>query len=230
MKGNAARWWLVLGILAVGYSVVAFALPFVRGGVFWVSYLFALIALGVQIYVVRTAFLRGEGERSKFYGFPIARLGVLYLAVQLVVSLVCMAAGAVLPGWLPLVIDVVLLGAAGIGLIAADAAREEVERQENRQVRDTALMYSLRVRVDALAGRGGSPEADRALSALAEAFRFSDPVSAPMLAQMEEELTAQVAALEETAGQGERVVCLCEALTAGLQRRNQMCRESKRRG
>ena len=45
MKGNGARWWLILGIAAAVYTVVAFALPFARGGVFWVSYLFALAAL-----------------------------------------------------------------------------------------------------------------------------------------------------------------------------------------
>ena len=87
MKKNAIRWWVVLGVVLVVYNVLAFALPFPKTAVFAVSYLFTMIAILAQIYVIRTAFYRGEGVKSKFYGFPIAKLGVIYLAVQLLAGL-----------------------------------------------------------------------------------------------------------------------------------------------
>ena len=130
MKKNAIRWWVVLGVVLVVYNVLAFALPFPKTAVFAVSYLFTMIAILAQIYVIRTAFYRGEGVKSKFYGFPIAKLGVIYLAVQLIAGLVFMALGLIVPVWLPLALYVVLLGVAAAGFVAADAARDEVVRQE----------------------------------------------------------------------------------------------------
>ena len=109
MNKNAIRWWVVLGVVLVVYNVLAFALPFPKKAVFAVSYLFTMIAILAQIYVIRTAFYRGEGVKSKFYGFPIAKLGVIYLAVQLIAGLVFMALGLIVPVWLPLALYVVLL-------------------------------------------------------------------------------------------------------------------------
>ena len=121
MNKNAIRWWVVLGVVLVVYNVLAFALPFPKKAVFAVSYLFTMIAILAQIYVIRTAFYRGEGVKSKFYGFPIAKLGVIYLAVQLIAGLVFMALGLIVPVWLPLALYVVLLGIAAAGFVAADA-------------------------------------------------------------------------------------------------------------
>lgn len=53
---------------------------------FWLSYLFALAALGAQIYVMQVAFSKGRDTRSKFCGFPIARIGVAYLSAQFVLG------------------------------------------------------------------------------------------------------------------------------------------------
>ncbi len=58
-----------------------------------VGYLFTLAALGAQVYIFHTAFTKGAGVSSKFYGWPFARVGALYLAVQLVLGLVFMGAG-----------------------------------------------------------------------------------------------------------------------------------------
>ena len=104
MKKNTIRWWVLLGVVLVVYNVLAFALPFPKTAVFAVSYLFSMIAILAQIYVIRTAFYRGEGVKSKFYGFPIAKVGVIYLAIQLIGGLVFMALGLAVPVWLPLVL------------------------------------------------------------------------------------------------------------------------------
>lgn len=45
---NRARSWVALGVILVVYSVVAFAPPFVKNGVFWLSYVFGVVAIAVQ--------------------------------------------------------------------------------------------------------------------------------------------------------------------------------------
>lgn len=93
MKKNATRWRVILAVLLVVYNVIVFAVPFPKNAAFFVSWLFTLAAIGAQVYVVRAAFYQGEGVKSKFYGWPIAKIGAVYLAVQLVLGLAFMALG-----------------------------------------------------------------------------------------------------------------------------------------
>ena len=70
MKKNVTRWWIVLGIVVVVYNVLAFALPFPKTAAFAVSYLFSMVAILAQIYVIRAAFCQSEGSRASFTAFP----------------------------------------------------------------------------------------------------------------------------------------------------------------
>lgn len=229
MKKNAIRWWVVLGVVLVVYNVLAFALPFPKTAVFAVSYLFTTIAILAQIYVIRTAFYRGEGVKSKFYGFPIAKLGVIYLAVQLIAGLVFMALGLIVPVWLPLALYVVLLGIAAAGFVAADAARDEVVRQEVKLEKDVSRMREFQAKGRALVTLNQVPEAARPLEKLAEDLRFSDPVSSEALTEIEDQLAECLAQLQEavSAQKTEQILSVCQEAEHILAERNQLCKLSK---
>ena len=231
MKKNAIRWWVVLGVVLVVYNVLAFALPFPKTAVFAVSYLFTTIAILAQIYVIRTAFYRGEGVKSKFYGFPIAKLGVIYLAVQLIAGLVFMALGLIVPVWLPLALYVVLLGVAAAGFVAADAARDEVVRQEVKLEKDVSRMREFQAKGRALVALNKVSEAARPLEKLAEDLRFSDPVSSEALTEIEDQLAECLAQLQEavSAQKTEQILSVCREAERILAERNQLCKLSKAR-
>lgn len=231
MNKNAIRWWVVLGVVLVVYNVLAFALPFPKTAVFAVSYLFTMIAILAQIYVIRTAFYRGEGVKSKFYGFPIAKLGVIYLAVQLIAGLVFMALGLIVPVWLPLALYVVLLGIAAAGFVAADAARDEVVRQEVKLEKDVSRMREFQAKGRALVTLNQVPEAARPLEKLAENLRFSDPVSSEALTEIEDQLAECLAQLQEavSAQKTEQILSVCQEAEHILAERNQLCKLSKAR-
>ena len=229
MKKNAIRWWVVLGVVLVVYNVLAFALPFPKTAVFAVSYLFTTIAILAQIYVIRTAFYRGEGVKSKFYGFPIAKLGVIYLAVQLIAGLVFMALGLIVPVWLPLALYVVLLGVAAAGFVAADAVRDEVVRQEVKLEKDVSRMREFQAKGRALVALNQVSEAARPLEKLAENLRFSDPVSSEALTEIEDQLAECLAQLQEavSAQKTEQILSVCQEAEHILAERNQLCKLSK---
>lgn len=229
MKKNAIRWWVVLGVVLVVYNVLAFALPFPKTAVFAVSYLFTMIAILAQIYVIRTAFYRGEGVKSKFYGFPIAKLGVIYLAVQLIAGLVFMALGLIVPVWLSLALYVVLLGIAAAGFVAADAARDEVVRQELKLEKDVSRMREFQAKGRALVTLNQIPEAARPLEKLAEDLRFSDPVSSEALTEIEDQLAECLAQLQGavSAQKTEQILSVCQEAERILAERNQLCKLSK---
>ena len=114
MKKNAMRGYIILAILLAVFCVVAFAVPFARTTVFWLGFGFGIFALLFQLYIFKTAEANSDA-RSRFYGFPIVRVGVYYLVSQLVISIIEMALAKVLPTWVPLIINILLAALAVIG-------------------------------------------------------------------------------------------------------------------
>lgn len=223
---NKVRVGIILAVIFVVYTVLTFVLPFAKTAVLWLSYLFGVIAIAAQLYVLHTAFAQGENVRSKFYGFPIAKIGVVHLLVQLALGLIFMALAALVPVWLPVALYVVLLGVAAVGFIAADTMRDEVERQDTRLKTDTTLMRTLQIRAAALAERWESGEIKARLQTLAENLRYSDPVSTEATRAMELKLAACLDELEQTPSDAEANAFL-QRTEALLSERNRLCRLSK---
>ena len=221
---------LVLALLFVVYTLIVLAVPFAKGGMFWLTYLFTAAAFGVQAYVFKLSFEKEAGAKSKFYGFPIARVGVLYLAVQIVLGLVFMALAAVAPVWLALVLYLALLVAAAVGVIATDSIRDEVERQDIQLKKDVATMRALQSKAAALPVRCEDATAKAALEKLAEEFRYSDPVSAPALTDLETDMAAIMEELSAavTDGDNAAVLALCKKISATLAERNRLCKLNKK--
>ena len=93
MKKDTIRAILVAVIILAIYNLIAFAVPFAHTAAFWISYGFTLVALVVAGGAVYHAVMKDPKIKSRFYGFPIARIGVIYGLIQVAVSLVAMAAG-----------------------------------------------------------------------------------------------------------------------------------------
>lgn len=229
MNKNVIRGWIVLGVLLVVYNVLVFALPFPMNSVFWLSWFFTILALGAQAYVIRVAFLKGDDVKSKFYGFPIARIGVAYLVVQFLLSLVFMALGRVVPFWLPLVLYIILLGAGVVGFVAADAVRDEIVRQDVRQEQKIYRMREFQSMGKTILSFNQMPQMTQMLEKLSDNLRFSDPTSNEALAGIENELgncleQLQQAVTEQDASKAEE---LCRKAERILLQRNQLCKQSK---
>lgn len=231
MKKNSARWWVVLAVALVVYNVIAFAVPFPKNAVFFVSWVFTLLALGAQVYVVCTAFYQGEGSRSKFYGFPIAKIGAVYLAVQMMLGLVFMTLGFALtvPMWMPLVLYVVLLGAAAVGLISTEATRDEIVRQEGNLKKNVFCMRALQSKVAGMVPLTKDTSVRTALEKFAEEIRFSDPISGVTLRDVETDLTTCVDDLQRAVADGDSAAALSmvEKAEATLSERNRLCKLNK---
>ena len=225
MKKDTIRGIAALGILLILYILIVFLIPFVKTTVFWVSFVFTLIAFGVVAVSLYIAFVKNPDAKSKFYGFPIAKIGVIYGAAQLLVGLLFMALGKWAPVWLAVLVYAIALGAAVIGLISADAVREEIQRQDNKLKKDVSFMRNLQSKVNQMATQCAAPE----LRQFAEDIRYSDPVSSDALTDIERELAAAVEELQAAVvdGDGESVAQLCRKASAVLSERNRLCKLNK---
>lgn len=230
MKKHQIQGLVVLAVLAVVYCAVAFLLPFRRdNAVFWVSVVVTLAALAALVYAVHTAFGGELSAKSRFYGFPIARIAAVYLALQTVLSLVFMALAAVVPLWLPLLLYILLAGAAIVGFVATDVTRDEVERQDAALKANVSAMRAIQSKALSLPGIAQDEETKKAVAKLAEALRYSDPVSGAPLRAIEADLAACVDELQKAVVDGDRVSALALAEKAGniLIERNRQCKLNK---
>ena len=227
---NKTRCLIIVCAVLVAFTVIAFAVPFTKNGVFWLAYVFGLIAIAAQVYVYPRAFA-GESARSKFYGFPIAKLSTVYLIAQLLMSILCMALAKVLPVWVPAVVFILALAAAVIGFTAAEGIREEVERQDVKLVKDVSTMRALQSKVYALPELCADAEARTALEQFAEAMRYSDPVSSEALYDVERDLAGQIDTLQQAVIDADKdaILALCRSTTLTLSERNRLCKLNKQR-
>ena len=232
MSKNRLRFYISLGVIFAVFTVIAFAVPFEKSAVFWLSYVFALVAMGAQLYAYPRALdLDGHDVRSKFYGFPLARIATAYLVVQLALSLVFMilAKYVDVKTWIPFVAYVLIFGISAIGFIAADAIRDEVELQDTVHKANVGTMRALQSKAVFVASQCDDAETKKALDAFAEALRFSDPVSSDALADIEENLTGLVEELGNAVMDKDYAAArtLCTKASSLLADRNRMCKLNK---
>lgn len=225
MKKDTIRAIVVAAITFIIYNLIAFVIPFAHTAAFWISYGFTLAAFAVVCASIYIAFMKNPDAKSRFYGFPIARIGVLYGCAQLIVSLVVMAVAKWTPWWIPVLVYAIGMGAAVIGLVAADAVVEEIQTQDVKLKKDVSLMRSLQSKISQIA----SQTDNAGIRALAEEFRYSDPVSNDAIADAEADLAAAVDQLQAAFvdGDNEAMAQLCRKATALLAERNRLCKLNK---
>lgn len=229
MKKNTARGLIVLALLLCVFSVVAFIVHFAKTVTFWLAYSFGVFALLFQLYIFRTADAAGGDAKSRFYGFPIARIGVLYLAIQLIVSFIEMALAKVLPTWVPLIVNLILLVVAVIGCMTVETMRDEIVHQDVALKKKVSTMRELQSLSSSLVGQCFDETLKPILQKLADEFRYSDPVSSEKTIDIETEMKSQIGDIQQALVEGDLDGArkLCEKLKGNLAERNRICSVSK---
>lgn len=225
MKKDTIRAIVVAVVALVIYNLITFVIPFAHTAAFWISYGFTLTAFVVVCASIYIAFIKNPDAKSRFYGFPIARIGVLYGCAQLIVSLVVMAVAKWTPWWVPVLVYAIGMGATIIGLVSAEAVVDEIKPQDVKLKDNTTMMRTLQSKISQIA----SQTDDAAIKALAEEFRYSDPVSNDAIADAEADLAAAVDQLQAAFvdGDNEAMAQLCRKTTALLSERNRLCKLNK---
>jgi len=225
MKKETLRAVGVAVVTLALYILVAFIVPFVHTKTFWASFIFTVVAFFVVAASIYVAFIKNPDAKSRFYGFPVVRIGVIYGIVQLVVSLAVMAFGQWIPVWIPVLVYAAGLAASVIGLVSAEAVVEEIQTQDLKLKKDVSLMRALQSKVNQIAAQCENAE----IKALADEFRYSDPVSSEAAADAEADLAAAVDELQAAYidGDNEAAAQLCRKVSVLLTERNRLCKLNK---
>lgn len=71
-----------------------------------------MVAFVVTTAATYSAIILHKDAKSRYYGFPVAKIGLAYGGAQLALGLVVMALASWIPAWLAAVVYVLMLGSA----------------------------------------------------------------------------------------------------------------------
>lgn len=214
-------------IIFAVYNIIAFLLPNGKGEMFWTGYGFSMAAIlltaGVGFYT-----LERKGLKSKVYGVSLISLVWSYLIAQLIIGLLEMALPSI-PFQYGIILNAILLGGCLIGLIAADIAIDEVERIDENVKKKVSYIKSLQTDIESLVGKNKDEAAKKALKDLAEAIRYSDPMSSSQLSAIENEIKVKAAGLTDAAVSADSaaIVSICGEMQQLVAERNRTCKTLK---
>ncbi len=221
MKKNSTKGYVILGILFALISIIAFAVPTVKTATFWIAYVFTAAAFAAQIIIWRTA-LGKETLKSKFLGFPVVHIGIVYTVIQVIAFAVFMFVPT-LPTWSAIVVCSVIAGISAVCMISADAGRNEIERVEAEVKKKVFYIRELQADIELLADNETNADVKKALTQLAEKIRFSDPMNNEQLADLEDKISTKIEELKTTSSQLEIIT----ELNSLLDERNKKCKIAK---
>ena len=219
MKKNSTKGYVILGILFALISIIAFAVPTSKTATFWIAYVFTAAAFAAQIGIWKTALGKEGTLKSKFLGFPLVHIGIVYAVIQVIVFSVFLFVPT-LPVWSAIVVCSVIAGISAVCMISADAGRDEIERVEAKVQKKVFYIRELQADIELLADNETNADVKTALTQLAEKIRFSDPMSNEQLADLEDKISTKIEELKTTSSQLEIIT----ELNSLLDDRNKKCK------
>lgn len=219
MKKNSTKGYVILGILFALVSIIAFAVPTAKTATFWAAYVFTAAAFAAQIGIWKTTLGKEGTLKSKFLGFPVVHIGIVYAIIQTVAFAVFLFVPT-LPVWSAIVVCSVIAGISAVCMISADAGRDEIERVEAKVQKKVFYIRELQADIELLADNETNADVKTALTQLAEKIRFSDPMSSEQLADLENKISSKVAELKATSNKLEIIT----ELNSLFDERNKKCK------
>lgn len=219
MKKNSTKGYVILGILFVLVSIIAFAVPTMKTATFWIAYAFTAVAFATQIVIWNKALGKEANLKSKFLGFPVVYIGIVYAIIQTCAFAVFLFVPT-FPVWSAIVVCSVITGVSAVCMISADAGRKEIERVEAKVQKKIFFIRELQADIELLSNAEKDADIKKALMQLAGKIRFSDPVCNEELADLENKISTKIADLKTAANKLE----IIKELNLLLDERNKKCR------
>ena len=218
MKKNSTKGYVILGILFTLVSIIAFVVPTLKTATFWIAYVFTAAAFAAQIIIWRTA-LGKEALKSKFLGFPVVHIGIVYAIIQTVAFAVFLFA-PMLPVWSAIVVCSIIAGVSAVCMISTDAGLNEIERVEAEVQEKVFFIRELQADIELIATTETDADTKAELTRLAEKISFSDPMSNEQLMDLENKISTKVLKLKTATNKVEIIT----ELTLLLDERNKKCK------
>lgn len=182
-----SKWFAISLIVLVVFNVIAFVAPFNKTSTFWIGYGFGIVAIVLEFFVNQKVQNTGKELKSRFYGWPLMIVAFVYLTVQIILSLLFMIASSI-DARIAIIASVLCLAVCLIGLIAGEGAKNIIEQIDLKVKEKEFFIKSLESDLHLLSASCSDAVAKKSIIALADAIRFSDPMSSDLLSDIESEI------------------------------------------
>lgn len=227
-KSIIAVWLIMFAVYALLFATV----PFKKSSVaVWIAFLFTITSIIASLHATLKAFGKSNDIVSKFYSYPIFKIGVIYVASQIVFSVVIFTVSsfAKIPYWVALLPSVVLLGIATIGFVMTDNVKDIVEKQEIDLKATSTAINMFKVDIEGIIDSTYDSKIKTEIIELAEQFRYSDPVSNKACQVIEADIAKKVTELRQTIQNAttENAFSQVAEIRRLLNERNRICKMNK---
>ena len=184
----------VFGIVFAIYNLIVFLFLKPETPVFWMSYGFMVLAFALQILGMYLAF-KEFSVQAIFFGIPLAQFTLYYFFAELFMSFVFMLFQNIT--WkIPLILQVILLAVYAIVAIVSVFVRDASVAAKDKVQSSASVMRLNVVDIEMLRDVAEDPELKNQLRRLAEAVRYSDPMTNDMIADVDARIRQETMALQ----------------------------------
>jgi len=186
-------------ILFVLYTIIVMLLFTDKGYVFWVSYIFTVIAFIIQYILIYYLIIKNEG--SSFNNFPLLIIGNSYLIIQIIVSIILMFDKISLE--YAIVIQSIILGIFIIIEILLSQGKGHIESVEEDTKNRTLFLTEMKKEVEILSNKVDDDLKDN-FNDLFEVVSFANPMSDEKISSIENEIIATLETLKNEVNQNNK--------------------------
>ena len=197
MKNNKILMNVVLGILFVVFNVIVFQIPVIHTDSYWIVYGFTCVAFAMQFYVWNLTLTSNEEIKSKFLGYPITNVSVLYFFVQLLVCWYVMVNNNI-EQWKVIIINVVVLGTASSCICFTQVGKNYIGDIDKKVAAKVEFIKDTMVELNLISNELKETDEKQAMEKLIEIVRYSDPMSSEKLAGLEKEIETKITELKNS--------------------------------
>lgn len=184
----------IFGIVFAVYNLLVFLFLTPKTGVFWISYGFMVLSFLLQLVGMYLSF-KELSVQAVFFGIPLAQFTLFYFFAELFMSIVFMIFQDIT--WkIPLVLQILLLAVYGVVAIVSVGARDAAVSAKEHVQKSAADMRMSTVDIEILRDAETDPELKTQLRRLAEAVKYSDPMTNEAVADVDARIKQETLALQ----------------------------------
>ena len=231
MKKTLRFYSAIWGACLVAFNLICFIVPrffssFDKfGGAFWAAYVAITIAFIGQLVCGFFAF-KEQNLQKMFYNLPLFSICEKGLIVMLILGSVCMIIPD-FPNWLGGIVCLIVFVLTLITVFKADMAVEAVNDVDVKVKQKTQFIKLLTVQAENIMARADTDEKKAACKKVYEAARYSDPMSADGLNEVEGRISAKMTVFADCIDTGRNITETADELVNLIGDRNRMCKAFK---
>ncbi|NMA05027.1 MAG: hypothetical protein GX931_01505 [Acholeplasmataceae bacterium] len=231
MKKITLRYLLIIVIGLLLFNVLFFVVPYgERNTLHWVTYCVVIFALLSQLVFYRYSINDNDKKISLLYGYPIYKLGFIFLGIILLMSVLFIGLNIVFPiePWIVVVFYALTVGLGAISLIVRITAKETIEEIDYSHKELKAFKKELNMILYQISLTESLAD-NLKLKKILEELKYSDPIGNTNTKKIEKEILEKSLELKKvisvTDSNIEDIENILREIHDSLKIRNQLCRE-----